>query len=130
MNSMPSDSLDFYHEAKYRGVLPPELAGQLAALTQRVLELDARDSAYVDENNSLLEARIARLANMALVESNQRVDCYLIELNDPAAFRLRRRFFAFETDDPRNWRLEERDDPDLWYNVAVSELQARLDSWM
>jgi hypothetical protein len=125
---MPIEDIEFYHEAKYRGILPQELVRQLAALTQRVLELDGRESVYVDENSRLRTARIARIATIALVETNGRVDCHLIELNDPAAFRLRRRFFSFETADRHNWRLEERGDPDIWYNVAITELQARLDS--
>jgi hypothetical protein len=106
--NVPIEDLAFYHEAKYRGVLPQELVRQLAALTQRVLKLDGRDSSYLDENNRFLTARIARLANVALVAGNGRVDCLLIELGDETAFRLQRQFFSFEADDlqaPDDWRL-------------------------
>jgi hypothetical protein len=126
---VPIEGLELYHEAKYHGVLPQELVRQLATLASRVLEIDGRESVYIDENGRLRTARIARIATMALVEGSRRVECYLIELNDPAAFRLRRHFFSFAADDPNpaNWRLEERGDPDLWFNVAVTELQAHLD---
>jgi hypothetical protein len=64
---------------------------------------------------------------MTPVEVDGRVDCYLIELNDDAAHRLRRRMFAFEIDDLGALRLEDSGPADLWYNTAVSELTQRLD---
>ena len=128
---MPIEDIEFYSEAKYRGILPPELVRQLATLASRVLEVDGRESSYVDENDCFRTARIARLDNMAIAEDNRRVAGYLIELNDPAAFRLkaRRRLFSFEADDFGTLRLKESaGPPDLWYNVAATELMQSLDS--
>jgi hypothetical protein len=120
------EDVDLYSEAKYRGVLPLKLVRQLADLTQRVLELEGRDSTYLDENNRFLKARIARLAGLALAEVNGRIDCYLIELHDAAAFTLkaRRRLFAFEADG----RFSPAPAPDFWYDVAAIELTERLES--
>jgi hypothetical protein len=123
---VPIEDVEFYHEVKYRGVLPPGLVRQLAVLAWRVLEVDGRESTYVDENNCFHAARIARLDNVAVAETGGRVACYLIELNDPAAFRLkaRRRLFAFEADG----QFCPAPIPDLWYNMAVTTLMLRLDS--
>jgi hypothetical protein len=127
---MPIEDLELYHEAKYRGILPQELVRQLATLASRVLEIDGRESVYVDENGHFRMARIARLDNMAITEANRRVAGYLIELNNPAASRLRQHLFAFEADDleaPADWRLGESGTPDFWYNPAAIDLMLHLD---
>jgi hypothetical protein len=85
---MPIEDIELYSEAKYRGALPPKLVRQLAILAFRVLEVDGRESCYADEDNRFLKARIARLDNVAIAEANGKVECYSIELNDPAALRL------------------------------------------
>ena len=97
---MPIEDVELYHKAKHGHFLPPELVRQLATLTRRVLEIDGRESVYVDENNRFLTARIARVDNVAIAETDGRVACYLIEEGDPAALRLkaRRRLFSFEAD--------------------------------
>ena len=127
---MPIEDMELYHEAKYRGILPQEFVRQLATLASRVLEIDGRESVYVDENNRFRTARIARLDNMAIAEDNRRITGYRIELNVPAAFRLRRHLFAFEADDlgaPADWRLEESGTPDIWYNPSAIDLMLHLD---
>ena len=119
-----------YGEAKYRGVLPQMLVRQLADLTKRVLELDGRDSVYVDESNRFIVARITRLDNMAIVQVNGWIECYLIALKDTSALRLlaRRRLFGFEADDSGALRLVDFDYPDIWYDVVAIELIQRLDT--
>jgi hypothetical protein len=103
-------------------------------LAWRVLQVDGRESSYIDENDRFHKARIARIpAGMAVVEGGGKVECYLIEEGDDAAFRLkaRRRLFAFEADDPMapgNWRFRPASPPDIWYNMAVTTLMLRLDS--
>jgi hypothetical protein len=100
-------------------------------MAERVLEVDGRESSYVDENDCFRTARIARLDNIAIAEASGKVEGYLIELNDPTAFRLKakRRLFSFEADDFGAPRLKESaGPPDLWYNTAVSGLTQRLDS--
>ena len=129
---MPYEDIEFYHETRYRGTLPLQLVRQLAALASRVLEADGRESIGVDENNRFVTARIARTDGMAIAAANRKVEGYLIEIDDPAAFRLkaRRRVFAFEAGDltaPADWRLENPRDPDIWYNPTVTDLMWRLD---
>jgi hypothetical protein len=130
---MPIEAIEFYHERRDGPVLPDELVRQLAALAWCVLELDGREeSPYLDEDNRFLTGKVARLDAMALLEDDRRVDCFLIELGDDAAFNLKakRRLFSFEADDfgvPADWRLKESGAPDLWYNVAVTEFAQRLD---
>jgi hypothetical protein len=123
---VPIEDVQLYHKTKHGPVLPPELVRQLATLVWRVLEIDGRESSYVDESNRFLTARIARLDNIAVAETNGRIDCYLIEEDDPAALRLkaRRRLFSFEADDRF---CPPEAEPDLWYHVAVTELINALD---
>jgi hypothetical protein len=126
---MPIEAIEFYHEAKHGPALPEELVRQLATLARRVLELDGRESSYVDEDNRFHNAKVARLDGMALIEDDRSVDCRLIELGDAAGLRLKakRRMFSFEADDFGVPRLKESGPPDTWYNVAVTELTQRLD---
>jgi hypothetical protein len=127
---MPIEEIELYSDARS---LPPELVRQLAALVPRVLEVDGRESICVGENGRFLGARIARLDNMAIAKTNGRVACYLIEVNDDDAFRLKakRPLLAFDADDleaPADCRLKESaPSPDFWYDVAVIELISTLD---
>jgi hypothetical protein len=85
------EDIEFYDKAKHDLVLPQELVRQLGALVWRVLEFDGRESTYDDENGRFLKPLIVRLDGMALVEADGRIECYLIELDDAAAFQLKAR---------------------------------------
>jgi hypothetical protein len=66
--SLEHEATEVYHEAEYRGLLPQELALQLATLVRRVLEIDGRGGVYLNETDRLVKARIVRLNGIALVE--------------------------------------------------------------
>jgi hypothetical protein len=133
---VPFEDIDFYSERRDLSldVLSLNLIRQLSHLVWRVLQVDGRESSYVDENDCLRAARIARLpAGMAIIGGSGKVECYLIEEDDTAAFKLRarHRLFAFEADDlmaPGNWRFRPASPPDIWYNMAVTTLTLHLDS--
>jgi hypothetical protein len=107
---MPIEDIEFYDERRDLSldVLSPSLIHQLSRLVRRVLQADGRESSYVDESDRFLMARIARLENVAIAETDRRIACYLIELHDSAALGLkaRRRLFSFEAGDsmtPGDW---------------------------
>jgi hypothetical protein len=132
---MPIEDIEFYDERRDLSldVLSLDLIRQLSHLVWRVLQVDGRESSYVDENGRFITARVARLENVAIAETDRRVACYLIEIDDPAALRLkaRRRLFSFEAGDsttPGDWRFRPTSPPDIWYNMAVTTLMLRLDS--
>jgi hypothetical protein len=133
---MPIEDIEFYVERRDLSldVLSLNLIRQLSHLAWRVLQVDGRESSYVDESDCFRTARIARIpAGIAVVEGGGKVECYLIEEGDDDAFRLkaRRRLFAFEADDLMalgNWRFCPTSPPDIWYNMAVTTLMLRLDS--
>jgi hypothetical protein len=131
---MPIEDIEFYDERRDLSldVLSLGLIRQLSHLVWRVLQVDGRESSYVDESDRFLTARIARLENVAIAETAGRIACYLIEIDDPAALRLkaRRRLFSFEVADsitPGDWRFRPASPPDIWYNMAVTTFMLRLD---
>ena len=131
---MPTEHLDFHHQTRHGSALSPELVRQLATLAWSVLQGVGRESSYLDENNRFLTAKIAPLYGLALTENDGSVACYLMELGDDAAFNLKakRRVFRFAADDlgsPADWRLVEAfEEPDFWYNMAITDLMDCLDS--
>jgi hypothetical protein len=77
---MPIEEIEFYDERRDLSldVLSLNLIRQLSHLVCRVLQADGRESSYVDENGCFLAARIARLENVAIAETEGRVACYLM----------------------------------------------------